>query len=211
MSIRHAMLGLLQDGPKHPYQMASELEHWIGGGAYNTGQIYQGVKWLIDRGLITEEPLGAGAARYRRPVQVTLAGRREFARWLRSPLLLPRQPRDDVLAKMIFLGRDHPEALVRSLQQLRRIHLKRVARAKARIRPASGDHRKGTSEELLIELTGKAFVFRENADLEWIDHCLERLRAASQSSAVADEAPAGAASPSSVGVEPRGCRTTSGA
>src|SRR5512135_2795599 len=106
MSIRHAMLGMLLDGPKHAYQIAGELEHYLGGGRYNTGQVYQGVKWLLEHGLVQEAPDDAGAPRNRRLLLVTADGRQAFTRWLREPLFLPRQARDDVLAKMIFLGRE---------------------------------------------------------------------------------------------------------
>lgn len=177
MSIRHAMLGFLLDGHKHAYQVASELEHYLGGGRYNTGQVYQGVKWLLMHGFAEEEPSTVSRPRNARPLIVTPLGRQEFARWLREPLSLPRQPRDDVLAKMIFIGRDQGLApVLAALEKLRKVHLRRVARAKGRAKVSESPGHENANDAVLRELTAAAFVFRENVELEWIDHCIDRLR-----------------------------------
>jgi DNA-binding PadR family transcriptional regulator len=173
VSIRHAILGVLGRGAMHGYNVASELERLVAGGRYNSAQIYQGLRWLADRGLVTEVPPEPGGGRDRRPFAITAEGRREFDRWLREPPLLSRPLRDDVVVKLAFLGLHDLPRLAKFLERLRRQHLRRLTGAQVRETARGG----GTPEEQLSrELASAALRFREEAELRWIDHCLTRLR-----------------------------------
>lgn len=172
MSIRHAILGVLRNGPMHGYQIGSELEHILAGGRFNSAQIYQGLRWLEERGHVIAEQPDQGAARERRPFSVTAQGRGEFQRWLRDPLVPARPLRDDVVIKLVFLGKDDPTQLIQALERLRGQHLRRLTGAEWGI-PASSSN----SEErpLAAELSAAALRFREQAELRWIEFCLLRL------------------------------------
>jgi len=173
MSIRHAILGLLADSPMHGYQIAGELERRIGGGRYNSAQIYHSLRALADAGLILETAQDSGAGRDRRTFDVTVDGRRDFQRWLRAPLVLTRPARDDAVVKLVFLGLHDPRQLIGFLERLRRQHLRRLAGTQVGKRAAA----EKVDQTLLTELAGAAFRFREEAELQWIEHCLVRLRA----------------------------------
>jgi DNA-binding PadR family transcriptional regulator len=119
MSLRHAILGVLQTGSAHGYQIVSELERLI-----------------ADHGFVAPAAPEPDLSRERRPFDLTPKGRREFARWLRAPLTLPRPARDEVVIKLVFLGLHDPDRLVPFLERLRRQYLRRVAGTEARATPA---------------------------------------------------------------------------
>jgi DNA-binding PadR family transcriptional regulator len=173
MSVRHAILGVLTRAPSmHGYHIASELERRIGGGRYNSAQIYQSLHWLAEHGLVVSTPPEPGVSRDRRPFSITSDGRREFDRWLHAPVIISRPARDDAVVKLVFLGLHDTPSLVSFLERLRRQHLRRLAGSRRAIEgPAEV-----VNESLMSELSGAALRFREEADLRWIDHCLLRLR-----------------------------------
>ena len=173
MSIRHAILGVLRQGPMHGYQVASELERLIAGGRYNSAQIYQGLHALAERGFVVAATPEPGPYRDRRPFGITSAGRREFDRWLSAPLVPWRPLRDDAVIKLVFLCRHDPSQLIRFLERLRRQHLRHLAGAQSRAPAVRAD---AIDDALLADLSGAALRFREEAELRWIDHCLLRLR-----------------------------------
>lgn len=173
MSMRHAILGILRNGPMHGYQITVELERRLGGEPCNSAQIYQGLRWLEGAGLVQAVPPERGFSRDRRPFTITPRGRREFDRWLRSPIVPSRPVRDDALVKLFFLGISDGERLRTLLERLRRQHLRRLAAA----RPSGTPDGPPTEldEPVVAGLVRAAFRFREEAELRWIDHCLLRL------------------------------------
>ena len=104
MSIRHAILGVLKNGPMHGYQIGSELEHLVAGGRHNSAQIYQGLRWLEQHGLVVAETPVLESVRERRPFSITAQGRREYQRWLREPFVPARPLRDDVVTLLNEAG-----------------------------------------------------------------------------------------------------------
>ena len=173
MSVRHAILGLLTQAPMHGYQIGGELARRIAGGRYNSAQIYQSLHWLAGQGMVAAGPLEPGINRDRRPFLITAAGRREFQKWLRSPLVPSRPVRDDAVVKLAFLGMHDARQLLLVLERLRRQHLRRLTAPSRRIATSDAT---GVDEALLAELSAAALRFREEAELRWIDHCLLRLR-----------------------------------
>ena len=112
-------------------------------------------------------------SRDRRTFAVTADGRRDFQKWLRAPLELTRPARDDAVVKLVFLGLHDPRQLIGFLERLRRQHLRRLAGTQVGARPPA----ERVDQAMLAELAGAAFRFREEAELQWIEHCLVRLRA----------------------------------
>lgn len=174
MSIRHAILGVLTHEPMHGYRIRGEVERRLAGGRYNSAQIYQGLRWLAERGLVVAESPSPGVSRDRRPFSITPKGASELERWLRAPLTPSRPLRDEVMVKLAFLGLRDVGRLVESLERLRRQHLRRLSGVQTRLQGVPGDD---GVESLIAQLSGAALRFREEAELHWIDHCLERLGA----------------------------------
>ncbi len=173
MSIAHAILGTLLEGDRHGYQIAATLAERITGGPYNSGQIHQALERLEERGWAVShaEPV---EGRSRRPYAITAAGRQEFFAWLRRPVRTGRPVRDEMIVKLIFLGRHEPAQLVPLLEARRREHVRRLG-------AFSGERDDGaTTGGLCADLVQHAFRLREEAELRWVEHCLERLRPLAQ-------------------------------
>ena len=181
MSVRHAILGVLKDESMHGYQIATELEHLVAGGRYNSAQIYQGLHWLEERGFVVAENAVQGPVRDRRPYRITAKGKQEFQTWLDEPLVPARPFRDDVVIKLVFLCRDNPGELARALERLRRQHLRCLTGTEF----GASDETASSEKSLLAELSGAALRFREQAEIRWIDHCLRHLHQAGYAEHVA--------------------------
>jgi DNA-binding PadR family transcriptional regulator len=173
MSLRHAILGVLKEGPLHGYGVADELERRIAGGRYNSAQVYQGLRWLADGGFVSAAVPEPAVGRDRRPFHITSRGTREFDRWLRSPFVPARPTRDDAIVKLAFLSRAELSQLVVFLERLKRQHIRSLAST----RPSSRKSREDGAPKLSVELTAMALRFRAEAELRWIDYCLLRLGA----------------------------------
>jgi len=173
VSLRHAILGVLEDGPLHGYQIATQLERRVLGGHYNSAQVYQGLRWLAAKRFVVSEAPEPGINRERRPFRITPRGRSEFGRWLVEPIVPARPLRDEAVMKLVFLGPRHPEHLLTILERLRRSHLRRLAGSSTSSRaPAAG------SGNLFARLTATALRFREQAEISWIEHSIEEVRRA---------------------------------
>ncbi|HEY6740178.1 MAG TPA: PadR family transcriptional regulator [Actinopolymorphaceae bacterium] len=102
MSLRHALLGLLEDQPASGYALTARFERSLRRFAWTAQQshIYPELKRLADDGLITvieEGPRG------RRTYAITDKGRQELRDWLMSPPR-PRAVRDEHVLRMSLLS-----------------------------------------------------------------------------------------------------------
>jgi PadR family transcriptional regulator AphA len=84
MSLRHALLGLLNEEPSSGYDLTQRFAAGIGNYAWTAkhSQIYPELKRLVDDGLI--EMVDEGA-RGRRTYGITAQGQAELRRWLLNP------------------------------------------------------------------------------------------------------------------------------
>jgi DNA-binding PadR family transcriptional regulator len=75
--VRIALLSLLEDGPKHGYELMKEMEA-RSGGTYkaSAGSVYPNLQLLVDEGLIQAEEREGG----KRVFSITAAGRAELDR-----------------------------------------------------------------------------------------------------------------------------------
>ena len=170
-----AVLALLEEEPRHGYELKTEFEARTGGfWPLNVGQVYTTLDRLERDGLAA--PLKASAAakaraakattaRNQRAYAITAAGKKELRRWLvvDDP---PELARDEFLVKvMVIVGRD-PKAALDVITSQRTALFGRL-QAHRRERP-DGD--------LAAELLHDAVAGRVEADLRWLDRCEERIR-----------------------------------
>src|ERR687898_2734552 len=99
MVIRHALLALLSEGPKHGFQLAQEFaagtgEMW----PLNTGQVYTTLQRLERDGLVDADDDAEGPQNV---FHLTDAGRDELAASLRTPPDLTTPPRDELVIKLL--------------------------------------------------------------------------------------------------------------
>ncbi|MEV0802981.1 PadR family transcriptional regulator [Kribbella sp. NPDC050281] len=174
-----AILGLLENGPLHPYGIQRLIKQWGKDQVVNVGQrtsLYRMIVRLEDAGLIT-----AGATerdeRYpeRTVYHLTEDGRTACREWLAEILTTPRNEFPEFPAGLSFVMLVPPETAGELLAQ-RRDHLtKHVAELDA---------------ELTLEVEGAPiprFALLETeyqravtlAEAEWIDGILEDLRSGS--------------------------------
>src|SRR6516225_3716287 len=104
MSVRHALLALLSDGPKYGLQLREEFEANTGQvWPLNVGQVYTTLQRLERDGLAAAlgdtEELEQGP---QKAFRITDAGRAELAQWLRVPPDLSTPPRDDLVMKVLI-------------------------------------------------------------------------------------------------------------
>src|SRR4030095_2457367 len=99
MSVRHALLALLSEGPKYGLRLRQEFEARTGEvWPLNVGQVYTTLQRLDRDGLVTSDEAEAGP---QKPSAITADGARELAEWLQTPPAGDQPPRDELLIKVL--------------------------------------------------------------------------------------------------------------
>jgi DNA-binding PadR family transcriptional regulator len=185
MSVRHALLALLSEGPKYGLRLRQEFEVRTGEmWPLNVGQVYTTLQRLERDGLVESD--GDDSEGPQKGFRITAAGRRELAGWLRAPAEAGTPPRDElvikVLVALIVPGVDvhevvqaHRRSLVEAMQ--RYTHLKATA----------------PEDDVALALAVDAELFRLEAIVRWLDAADARLarypRPAAAVPTIADAAP----------------------
>jgi DNA-binding PadR family transcriptional regulator len=167
MSVRHALLALLSEGPKYGLRLRQEFEVRTGEmWPLNVGQVYTTLQRLERDGLVESE--GGDTEGPQKDFRITDEGRRELAGWLRAPAEVGTPPRDElvikVLVALIVPGVDvhevvqaHRRGLVEAMQ--RYTHLKATA----------------PEDDVALALVVDAELFRLEAIVRWLDAVDARL------------------------------------
>jgi len=116
LTIEHALLGFLQQGPLHGYQLHQQLCD-----PYNLGRVWR-VKQahlyaLLDKleeyGYISSLLQPQESRPARRDYQLTASGRSAFQEWLSTPVQTPRQMRQEFQLKLYFAQRESQDLYMR--------------------------------------------------------------------------------------------------
>jgi DNA-binding PadR family transcriptional regulator len=160
MSMRHALLALLSEGPSYGWRLRQDFEQRTGEvWPVNGGQVYTTLQRLERDGLIESDDAEAEGAQRR--FRLTGEGRAELGRWLETPPDLSAPPRDDLVIKvMVAVG--VPGIDARGLLQVHRRHLVEVMREYARVKDASPG-------EARLAMVADAELFRLDAQVRWLD------------------------------------------
>jgi len=170
MSIRHAMLALLSEGPKYGLQLREEFESRTGEvWPLNVGQVYTTLQRLERDGLVESD--GTGQEGPQKGFRITGAGEQELARWLRTPPDLSSPPRDELVMK-VLVALHVPSADVYAVIQTHRRYLVELMQQWTRIKEddAGGD--------LNMLLAVDAELFRLDAVVRWLDAAEGRVNRA---------------------------------
>jgi DNA-binding PadR family transcriptional regulator len=104
MSVRHALLALLTEGPKYGLQLRQEFEESTGDvWPLNVGQVYTTLQRLERDGSVVGDE--ANSDDRQRDYRITDRGRDELAEWLRTPPDLSPPPRDELVIKVLIAHR----------------------------------------------------------------------------------------------------------
>jgi DNA-binding PadR family transcriptional regulator len=175
MSVRQALLALLEQGPMYGYQLRSEFERRTGSTwPLNVGQVYTTLTRLERDGLVAESGAdGEGHVVYR----VTDAGRDEVAAWFTTPVERTQPPRDELAIKLA-LAVTVPGVDVGSVIQQQRTATVSALQDYTRLKRAGRAADPQDASDMAWSLVLDSLVFAAEAEVRWLDHCEARLRRA---------------------------------
>jgi DNA-binding PadR family transcriptional regulator len=181
MSVRHALLALLSEGPKYGLQLRQEFESRTGEvWPLNVGQVYTTLQRLERDGLVESD--GTGEDGPQKGFRITGAGEEELATWLRTPPDLSSPPRDELVIKVLVALR-LPGIDVHEVVQVHRRHLVQLMQEWTRLKEYSAE------QDLGFALVVDAELFRLDSVVRWLDAADGRIkRAALEQSGVAGAA-----------------------
>ncbi len=167
MTVKHALLALLSEGPKYGLQLRDEVEARSGEMlALGVSQVFTTLPQL-ERGRLVESD-DAGADVPRKGFRITAEGERELAGWLRTPPDLA-SPLHDELAKKILIALWTPCTDVHEVVQVHRRFL--VERMQQWTRIKNGR----TGHDLGLALAVDAKLARLDSVVRWLDTADDRI------------------------------------
>jgi DNA-binding PadR family transcriptional regulator len=167
MSIRHALLALLSEGPKYGLQLREEFESRTGEvWPLNVGQVYTTLQRLERDGLVESD--GTGDEGPQKAFRITPAGADELAGWLRTPPDLSSPPRDELVIKVLVAAR-LPGVDVHEVIQAHRRYLLQLMQQWTRIKEDDDGN------DLSLGLAVDAELFRLDSVTRWLDAADGRL------------------------------------
>lgn len=168
MSVRHALLALLSEGPKYGLQLRQEFEARTGEvWPLNVGQVYTTLQRLERDGLV--ESADAAEDGPQRGFRITPDGESELAEWLHTPPDMTSPPRDELVIKLLVALR-LPGVDVRDLVQAHRRHLVELMQQWTRLKEDAAER------DLGLALVVDAELFRLDSLIRWLDAADGRLR-----------------------------------
>ncbi len=171
MSIRHALLALLHEGPSYGLQLRQEFEASTGEvWPLNVGQVYTTLQRLERDGLVASDD--AEESGPQKGFRITEAGEEELARWLRTPPDLSLPPRDELVIKVLVALR-LPGTDVHEVIQVHRRYVVEVMQQWTSLKEDE------SAFDLHFALAVDAELFRLDSVVRWLDSADGRLKRAS--------------------------------
>jgi DNA-binding PadR family transcriptional regulator len=161
MSVRHALLALLSEGPKYGLQLRQEFEAGTGEvWELNAGQVYTTLQRLERDGLVEAD--GSSEDGPQKAFRITDSGVQELDAWLRAPSEAASPPRDELVIKVMVALR--VEGIdVNEVVQVHRRQLAEVMQQYTRLKEDAGD------DDVSFALVVDAQLFRLDALIRWLD------------------------------------------
>ena len=170
MSVRHALLALLSEGPKYGLQLRQEFEARTGEvWPLNVGQVYTTLQRLERDGLVESD--GAGDEGPQKGFRITAEGEGELSAWLRTPPDLSLPPRDELVIKILVAWRV-PGVDVHEVIQVHRRYLVELMQQWTRLKEDEA------SFDLEFALAVDAELFRLDSVIRWLDTADGRFKRA---------------------------------
>lgn len=165
MSVRRALLGLLEPAPAHGYVLKRRYDELFAGGRpLRFGQVYSTLARLERDGLAELVSVDAGAGPQRRQYAITPDGVADLDGWFGAPEAPDGSGPDPILVKTtLALLSGRPAADVLDAQ--RAVHLERMRQLTRK--QATSDGRKRLAVTFALA--------HLDADLRWIEETAQRL------------------------------------
>jgi DNA-binding PadR family transcriptional regulator len=169
MSVKHALLALLEQEPMYGYQLRAAFEErtaetW----PLNIGQVYTTLSRLERDGLVEGGETDADGHQI---YQLTEAGRAEVAEWFGTAVPRTRPPREELAIK-VALAVTSPGLDVASVLQRQRSATMSALQGYTRAKRQTAD--------LAHALVLDSLIFTAEAEIRWLDHCEAQLRRGSR-------------------------------
>jgi DNA-binding PadR family transcriptional regulator len=181
VSVRNALLALLEEGPRYGYQLRQDFEQRTGGTwPLNVGQVYTTLSRLERDGLV--EGHGADAEGHV-VYAVTVAGRDEVASWFTSPVARTQPPRDELAIKLAMAVSIDGVDVGTVIQQQRSATMSAMQDYTRLKRRDTGNDPRELGWSLVLD----SLIFAAEAEIRWLDHCEARLRRAALEAPLVEE------------------------
>jgi DNA-binding PadR family transcriptional regulator len=168
VSVRHALLALLSEEPKHGLRLQQEFEERTGEvWPLNVGQVYITLQRLERDGLVESEDERRAGPQKR--FAITPAGAAELDGWLRTPAADVPPPRDELVIKVLISLRV-PGADVHDIVQAHRRHMIELMQRYSHLKMEAA------ADDLGLALVADAELFRLDGIVRWLDAADARLR-----------------------------------
>ncbi len=166
MSVRHGLLALLAERPRHGYELRSEFEARTGTTwPLNVGQVYTTLNRLERDGCVLASSEGDAGQQY---YEITAEGRAEVTTWFTTPVRRESRPRDELAIKLALAVGNHDIDLAAVIQAQRSDSI-RALQDYTRLKARAG------AGDLAWLLVLDAMVFQTGAEVGWLDHCESRV------------------------------------
>jgi len=168
MSVRHALLALLAEGPKYGLQLRQEFENRTGDvWPLNVGQVYLTLQRLERDGLVESEDDDREGPQ--KAYRITESGSSELTEWLHTPPDLSTPPRDELVIKVLVAMR-LPGVDVAELLQVHRHSVVELMQRYTYVKAEA------PADDLSLALVADAELFRLEAIIRWLDATESRLK-----------------------------------
>jgi DNA-binding PadR family transcriptional regulator len=171
MSVRNALLGLLEQRPRHGYELHAAFEAMVGG-KHNwdvkPAQVYTTLARLEKKGLVVVDALEQEGGPEKRVYAITPAGRGALRAWFSTPVKNEHQRDEFFLKLMLSLACD--EANPRGVIYAQRASLYRDLHD-VTARRGKADPRSELAHILLLDQA----IMHLEADLRWLEMIEARL------------------------------------
>jgi DNA-binding PadR family transcriptional regulator len=171
MSVKHALLALLSEGPKYGLQLRQEFEARTGEvWPLNVGQVYTTLQRLERDGLVESDD-STDDEGPQKGFRITTNGEHELGQWLRTPPDLSEPPRDELVIKVLVALRV-PGVDVHEVIQAHRRYLVELMQQWTRLKEDEAEF------DLSFALVVDAELYRLDSVVRWLDSADGRLKRA---------------------------------
>ncbi|WP_189892500.1 PadR family transcriptional regulator [Streptomyces xantholiticus] len=165
MTISHTLLGFLESGPCHGYDLKHSYDQRFGNDRpLHYGQVYSTLSRLLKRGLVEVEGMEPGGGPERKRYAITEAGVTDVTQWLVTPEKPDSYLQSTLYTKVvlaILTGRDAAKLL--DAQRAEHLRLMRELT------------RRKTGGDLADQLICDHALFHLEADLRWLELTTARI------------------------------------
>jgi DNA-binding PadR family transcriptional regulator len=170
VSVRHALLALLSEGPKYGLQLRQEFEARTGEvWPLNVGQVYTTLQRLERDGLVESDDSAEEGPQ--KGFHITAQGAAELEGWLRTPPDLSSPPRDELVIK-VLVAFGLPGVDVHEVVQVHRRYLVELMQQWTRLKEDE------SRLDLHFALVVDAELFRLDSLIRWLDSADGRMKRA---------------------------------